>query len=603
MDGLVMAPTALVAGRWASHVVAHYALAVNPFKSLRLLRKSDQPGTGNELEAIQHQAVNTRQATELKLRQQMENDGLSVSGGNPSPADAAVTLDDGVDSDLTAWDDLARTQGDMYKQCVRKNAMLQAQVKKLQEELDVWKIGFNSKTKEKEDAEARAGKLDQTLTAIHEDNPLVICLIDGDGAVFSESFIHRGREGGRDAAAALNAALKSYVESYNATLSNNDTRNTQDVNGFSAGRIMSPQISLQEFFIGFNQASPLFTLVDVGEGKEAADAKLRESLKLHARLPQTRKVIFGGCHDNGYMPTLISLATEGHLDKLVILQGSSNMAYDIDKFRHQAAIHVITVPGLFLQKTLHSAASLSFKQIPNPFAMPVLGQPISSNNYNFPVYNASNGPSPKQNVTPAKPATPLPQQPPNPPPQKAPKSKRKGTSSDRNPPPTPTVSSPPANNGSRTFLGMPPTPTQAMPSPVHKLDPNKPFSRQVPPPCNVFYLGRAKCKSDAATCKYSHAYDLSPAQIQQFREELASTPCRSLMRKMICASGPQKCFYSHECPEPRPCAKLAAGNCKFLHNQPSGPVIRFPQSPASTSGLSLSESVWNHALLDTQIID
>ncbi|KAG8886743.1 hypothetical protein FRB98_001044 [Tulasnella sp. 332] len=522
----------------------------------------------------------------------MNSDGLSVSGGNPSPADAAVTLDDGVDSDLTAWDDLARTQGDMYKQCVRKNAMLQAQVKKLREELDVWKIGFNSKTKEKEDAEARAGKLDQTLTAIHEDNPLVICLIDGDGAVFSESFIHRGREGGRDAAAALNAALKSYVESYNATLSNNDTRNTQDVNGFSAGRIMSPQIvctiyhnrsgqsktlvangvcsfqSLQEFFIGFNQASPLFTLVDVGEGKEAADAKLRESLKLHARLPQTRKVIFGGCHDNGYMPTLISLATEGHLDKLVILQGSSNMAYDIDKFRHQAAIHVITVPGLFLQKTLHSAASLSFKQIPNPFAMPVLGQPISSNNYNFPVYNASNGPSPKQNVTPAKPATPLPQQPPNPPPQKAPKSKRKGTSSDRNPPPTPTVSSPPANNGSRTFMGMPPTPTQAMPSPVHKLDPNKPFSRQVPPPCNVFYLGRAKCKSDAATCKYSHAYDLSPAQIQQFREELASTPCRSLMR-----------------------------------NQPSGPVIRFPQSPASTSGLSLSESVWNHALLDTQIID
>lgn len=73
----------------------------------------------------------------------------------------------------------------MYKQCVRKNAILQAEVSKLREELDVWKIGFNSKSglmrssqdfilsntclaaKEKEDAEAKAAKLDQTLTAIH----------------------------------------------------------------------------------------------------------------------------------------------------------------------------------------------------------------------------------------------------------------------------------------------------------------------------------------------------------------------------------------------------------------------------------------------------
>lgn len=33
-----------------------------------------------------------------------------------------------------------------------------------------------------------------------------------------------------------------------------------------------------------------------------------------------------------------------------------------------------------------------------------------------------------------------------------------------------------------------------------------------------------------ATCKFSHGYDLSPEQKKQFREELASTPCRSLMR-------------------------------------------------------------------------
>lgn len=30
-----------------------------------------------------------------------------------------------------------------------------------------------------------------------------------------------------------------------------------------------------QFVIGFNQATPLFTIVDVGYGKEAADAKLK----------------------------------------------------------------------------------------------------------------------------------------------------------------------------------------------------------------------------------------------------------------------------------------------------------------------------------------
>lgn len=167
------------------------------------------------------------------------------------------------------------------------------------------------------------------------------------------------------------------------------------------------------------------------------------------------------------MPTLISLATEGHLDKLVILQGSSHMAYDVDKFRNQAAVDVITVPGLFLQKTLLSAASLSFKQTTNPFAMPGFGQPSSS--YNFTVHNVDNPSIPERNASPAKQPTPSP--PPPPTPQKEKRSKRNGTSSDRNPPST-TVSSPPANNGNRVLLGVPPA-AQTMPSPIHKLDPKK----------------------------------------------------------------------------------------------------------------------------------
>lgn len=77
-----------------------------------------------------------------------------------------------------------------------------------------------------------------------------------------------------------------------------------------------------------------------------------ESLKLYARLPQTRKVFFGGAHDNGYRPTLDSLRTERHVDKLVILQGSVKMAHEVEVFVDDTAIEVTVVPGLFLQKKL-----------------------------------------------------------------------------------------------------------------------------------------------------------------------------------------------------------------------------------------------------------
>jgi hypothetical protein len=68
-----------------------------------------------------------------------------------------------------------------------------------------------------------------------------------------------------------------------------------------------------DFVIGFNQASPLFSVVDVGNGKEAADAKIKgelqlgrrclssvyqsgfvEGLRLFTRFPQVHKVFFGG---------------------------------------------------------------------------------------------------------------------------------------------------------------------------------------------------------------------------------------------------------------------------------------------------------------------
>ncbi|KAF7371084.1 hypothetical protein MSAN_00743100 [Mycena sanguinolenta] len=82
----------------------------------------------------------------------------------------------------------------------------------------------------------------------------------------------------------------------------------------------------EDFVLGFNQATERFLMVDVGSTKEAADAKLKAYLEDEIRLPETFKIIFGGCHDNGYVANLHSQITAGFKDKLILLKSYTEMA-------------------------------------------------------------------------------------------------------------------------------------------------------------------------------------------------------------------------------------------------------------------------------------
>lgn len=53
---------------------------------------------------------------------------------------------------------------------------------------------------------------------------------------------------------------------------------------------------------GINQ--PLFSFIDVGSGKERADYKIRETLRLFATNAQCKHIFFGSCSDNGYLAVL-----------------------------------------------------------------------------------------------------------------------------------------------------------------------------------------------------------------------------------------------------------------------------------------------------------
>lgn len=58
------------------------------------------------------------------------------------------------------------------------------------------------------------------------------------------------------------------------------------------------------FARSFSLNQPLFHFVDVGRGKERADHKIKEMFRLFVNNTHCKQIIFGGCHDNGYLLSL-----------------------------------------------------------------------------------------------------------------------------------------------------------------------------------------------------------------------------------------------------------------------------------------------------------
>ncbi|CAN9132075.1 unnamed protein product [Alternaria alternata] len=71
----------------------------------------------------------------------------------------------------------------------------------------------------------------------------------------------------------------------------------------SVGLLRSPQ-ELRAFAQRFSVNQPLFSVIDVGHGKERADHKIKEMLRTFSDNPTCRHIIFGGCHDAGYLLNL-----------------------------------------------------------------------------------------------------------------------------------------------------------------------------------------------------------------------------------------------------------------------------------------------------------
>ncbi|KAK7696426.1 hypothetical protein QCA50_001083 [Cerrena zonata] len=186
----------------------------------------------------------------------------------------------------------------------------------------------------------------------------VVCLIDGDGTLFSRDLLNRGNEGGQQAAQTLAERIRTHLREqdsiYEAPFelfiySFLNKKGLAD--SLTKARYISHRPLMDEFLVGFNQAGDRFLMVDVGSGKENADAKIRAFLADYARSPYTLKMFLGLSHDNGYVPALNELISNGHREKLVLLPGYSEIAAGIQKLN----LPVLMVQDLFLLEKIPSS--------------------------------------------------------------------------------------------------------------------------------------------------------------------------------------------------------------------------------------------------------
>nr|OQO22478.1 hypothetical protein B0A51_10110 [Rachicladosporium sp. CCFEE 5018]OQO25470.1 hypothetical protein B0A51_07339 [Rachicladosporium sp. CCFEE 5018] len=216
-------------------------------------------------------------------------------------------MDDLTDR-LEAFRESDRERDALVTDLIKKYADLQ---EKYREKCDDYDDAVESRRTHQRNAGDAAREL-QSLRQTSGSNPFVLVMLDGDGAIFDDYLYSQGRDGGTEAAAQLQLEIRNQLKALYPDSATGDwqilVNVVLNVHGLgtklaSCG-IFNNATDLQAFGRAFGLAQPLFNFIDVGSGKERADHKIRETLRLFMPMPQCKHVFFGPCSDNGYLPVL-----------------------------------------------------------------------------------------------------------------------------------------------------------------------------------------------------------------------------------------------------------------------------------------------------------
>ncbi|KAK3070399.1 hypothetical protein LTR53_010546, partial [Teratosphaeriaceae sp. CCFEE 6253] len=201
-----------------------------------------------------------------------------------------------------------------------------------------------------------------------ERNPFVLVLVDGDGYIFDGNLICDKENGGQRAAQLLDDAIKRSLRDRGLEQCRIMVRIYANVSGLSKAlskvKLVGPEKrSLAPFAANFTRTNDLFDLVDAGELKENADAKLRALFRLYVDNSQCKHIFFAGCHDVGYINELTP-HTSNNRDRITLV-GHPALHHEFTKLGlriEQFPPGIFRSSPLDMQYAIHS----STKQGPPP---------------------------------------------------------------------------------------------------------------------------------------------------------------------------------------------------------------------------------------------
>ncbi|KAH6915291.1 hypothetical protein BKA70DRAFT_1420229 [Coprinopsis sp. MPI-PUGE-AT-0042] len=248
------------------------------------------------------------------------------------------------------WDDTLTRLIHLSSSTVKRNTDLENRVAELEVELLVWKQAHASVLETSEAQGAQITALNRQISDLDyfktNQNPLILCVINGNELLFDRELLVQGFQGGRVAAQEVTKTIAEHL-----------TKEEVHVYGrisfwitiyFSKADILEALLSnnvcseaqFNSFLSGFSQASSRFSVVDVGGGKDAVDLKVKEYLQTFIRLPQTIRVYFGGYEPISYITLFNTLEHEQFLGKLALLNppynqqnGESHVTHPLQRVR------------------------------------------------------------------------------------------------------------------------------------------------------------------------------------------------------------------------------------------------------------------------------
>jgi hypothetical protein len=105
---------------------------------------------------------------------------------------------------------------------------------------------------------------------LQDDDNFVFCIIDGDRLVFAHELLRQGAAGGRQAAQLLTKMIAEHLTENPVNVKGRLSfwthiyLNKQELEDVLTSQDICTSRELREFFLGFSQSSPRFSVIDVG---------------------------------------------------------------------------------------------------------------------------------------------------------------------------------------------------------------------------------------------------------------------------------------------------------------------------------------------------